>query len=100
MKYEALKILRLRNYVRTSPVEEALVAIETLASCPSPRAIRALASLMKLPDVRGEAAMVALIDIGTDVEEEMHRSIESSDELKSWRAQQVLSALHGIDDAA
>jgi len=99
MKNEALKIIRLKNYVRRSPVEEALVAIEQLASRPSRRAIRALASLMKLPDMRGEAAMVALMDIGTDVEEEMMRSIESSDEEKASRAQQVLSAIHGVDAA-
>lgn len=54
---------------------------------------------MKLPDMRGEAAMVALMDIGTDVEEEMMRSIESSDEEKAWRAQQVLAAIHGVDAA-
>jgi len=100
MKNESLKILQLKKYARLSPPDEALSAIEELGSYRSRREILALASLMKLADERGDAAMYALIDIGIDVEEVMLRCLESSDEDQAWRAQQVLSAVNGADVAA
>jgi HEAT repeat protein len=100
MKNDSRKIIHLKKYARSSPFEEALPAIEELATYRSPRAIRALAALMKLPDLRGEAAMHALIEVGVDVEEVMLRCLESPDEDQAWRAQQVLSAIHGEDIAA
>jgi hypothetical protein len=100
MNKESLTISHLKKYARITPPEEALSAIEELATYRSRRAIRALASLMKLADDRGDAAMDALIEMGIDVEEEMLRCLESSDEDQAWRAQQVLSAVSGAEIAA
>lgn len=100
MTTHAIRIRSLKKLVRLSPLEEALPAIDELATYRSRRAIRALASLMKLADDRGEAAMMALIDIGTDVEEVMFACLDSSDADQAWRAEQVLAAIHGVDFAA
>ena len=101
MKNDSLKIQNLKKLARISPFEEAFTAIEEIAEYRSRRAVRALASLMKLPDDRGEAAMYALIDLGTDdVADAMLACLDSRDDDHAWRAQQVLSAVHGADIAA
>ena len=94
MSNESIEIRHLKKLARVSLPEDALSAIEELGEYRCRRAIRALASLMKLDDVRGEAAMEALIGIGVDAEEEMLRCLESSDDDQAWRAQQVLSAIN------
>ena len=100
MTKDALKIRHLKKFARLSPPDEALSAIEELGTYRTRRAIRALASLMKLADDRGDAALEALIEIGVDVEEVMLECLESSDEDQAWRAQQVLSAVNGAELAA
>jgi HEAT repeat protein len=93
-------IRRLKKYARISASDAALAAIEELGTYRTRRAIRALASLMKLADERGHAAVDALIAIGIDVEDEMLRCLESHDEDQAWRAQQVLSTVNGAEVAA
>jgi hypothetical protein len=100
MTNHTIEILKLKKYARLSPLDEAIEAIDEIARYRSRRAIRALASLMKLGDARGDAAMYAVIDIGVDAEEWMLGCLESADEDQAWRAQQVLSAIHGEDVAA
>ena len=100
MNTASQKVRQLKKYARLSTSDDALAAIEELGTYRTRRAIRALASLMKVADERADAAVDALIEIGIDVEEEMFRCLESHDEDQAWRAQQVLSAVSGADLAA